>query len=373
MTSVAPVILSGAEKLASAVSCRVRRQCVKREEWLRVVEMRGPGPIPCRPALAGSLWNQHREKLQEVVNRYPELWEGSPPKGQWTEFNGRHAKDERTKDRWGCTWDNIQCGIIGQVVEHPLADWDALDELKPPDPAKENDFGDQDWKQIEADVRAARERGDVTWGYVSHGFLFQRIYYLRGFENAMIDFATNEPRLARLIEMIVEFNAAIVRRYLDLGVDCVGFGDDMGMQERFTIAPDTWRRHIKPAYARLFGMCRKAGAHVHLHSDGYILDVLPDLIEIGVTIPNPQDLVNGLDNIRRVLKGKVCIDLDIDRQKILPWGTPAQVDEHIRRCIETLGSRQGGLMLICGVYAPTPLENVEALLKAMSKYRMMFA
>ena len=345
---------------------------MKREEWLRVVEMRGPGPIPCRPVFAGSVWNQHRGKLQDVVNRYPELFEGMPPKGQWDAFPERHTADQRSKDRWGCVWDNIQCGIIGQVVEHPLADWGALDNLTPPDPSRENDFGDQDWVQIARDVKTAKEAGDVTWGGISHGFLFQRLYYLRGFENVMIDYATGDKRLVRLIDMIVEFNAEIVRRYVELGVDCVGFGDDMGMQERFTISPNTWRRYIKPAYAKLFGMCRQAGVHVHLHSDGYIADVLSDLVQIGVTIPNPQDLVNGLETIRRLLKGNVCIDLDIDRQRIIPWGTPKQIDEHVRTCIETLGSQQGGLMLVCGVYAPTPLENIEALLAAMSRYRMMF-
>jgi len=155
-------------------------------------------------------------------------------------------------------------------------------------------------------------------------------------------------------------------------VDVVYFGDDMGMQERFTIAPDTWRRYIKPAYAKLFRMCHDAGAHVYLHSDGYIADIFDDLVEIGVTIPNPQDLVNDLEVIRDRLKGRVCIDLDIDRQKIIPWGTPREIDDHLRLCVETLGSREGGLMMVCGVYSPTPLENIEALLEAMKRYQTMF-
>ena len=173
--------------------------------------------------------------------------------------------------------------------------------------------------------------------------------------------------------MVLEFNRGMVERYLALGVDVLNFGDDLGMQERLTISPAAWRRYVKPAYAELFGMCRRAGAHVYLHSDGYIVDIMPDLLECGVTMLNPQDLCNGVETIRRELKGKVCIDLDIDRQTVVPRGTPAQVEDHIRRCVEALGSSAGGLMLTCGLYEGTPLENIEAVFRGMAACRRTFA
>jgi len=48
--------------------------------------------------------------------------------------------------------------------------------------------------------------------------------------------------------------------------------------------------------------------------------IAEDLVRADVSVLNLQDSVNGIDNIRRKFKGKVCIDLDIDRQKILPFG-----------------------------------------------------
>lgn len=115
-------------------------------------------------------------------------------------------------------------------------------------------------------------------------------------------------------------------------------------------------------------MCREAGVHVYFHTDGYIVDIIPDLIEIGVTILNLQDLCNGLENIKREAKGKICIDLDIDRQSIIPFGTPKEIYSHIKNCIDTLSSPQGGLMLVCGIYPGTPLKNIEVLCEAMYKY-----
>ena len=69
-----------------------------------------------------------------------------------------------------------------------------------------------------------------------------------------------------------------------------------------------------------------------------------------------------------VAKGEVFIRLDVDRQKVTVFGTPEENDAHILDCIQTLGSPKGGLDLIWDVYPPTPLENIEAVAKAMDKY-----
>ena len=116
-------------------------------------------------------------------------------------------------------------------------------------------------------------------------------------------------------------------------------------------------------------MARNRGATVFLHTDGYIVPIISDLIETGVTTLNPQDLVNGLETLERLAKGKIHINLDIDRQKITVYGTPDEVREHIRTCILTLGSPEGGLSLRWGVYPPTPIENIEAAVRTMQEYR----
>ena len=118
---------------------------------------------------------------------------------------------------------------------------------------------------------------------------------------------------------------------------------------------------------------RDAGAAVHMHSDGDIRDLLEDLLDGGVECINLQDLVNGVDWIRDRLKGRVCVDLDIDRQDVTVHGTPAEIDELIHYEVSTLGSPEGGLMLIYGFYPGTPLANARAVFDAMEKYSTYFA
>lgn len=189
----------------------------------------------------------------------------------------------------------------------------------------------------------------------------------------MIDVAEERKELKELIEMVTHYWYTVVKKWLDLGAEAISFGDDLGHQNSLPINPFTWKKLIKPAYKRIFQLCREKGAEVYLHTDGYIVDIILDLIETGVTILNPQDLVNGLDNLKRLIKGKICIDLDIDRQKITVFGKPEDIKAHILNCIKTLGSPNGGLMLVFGAYPGTSLDNIEAVIKAMEKYHNWWA
>ena len=110
-------------------------------------------------------------------------------------------------------------------------------------------------------------------------------------------------------------------------------------------------------------------------TSGSAFQPLVDLFHTGLgfsAAESPQEaslqLVNGLDAIARELKGKACILLDVDRQRIIPFGTPDEIDAHLRACIETLGSPTGGLGLICGLYPGTPVENIDALCTAIERY-----
>ncbi len=188
----------------------------------------------------------------------------------------------------------------------------------------------------------------------------------------MVDVAAEDPKLYELRDIVADYWYRITEARLDSGAVHVGAGDDLGMQDRLAISPASWRKLVKPAYARIFGLARERGATVRLHTDGYVVDIIPDLIETGVTDLNPQDLVNGLDNLVRLAKGKVHVSLDIDRQRITVFGRPEEVEAHIERCIRTLGSPQGGLSLVWGVYPGTPIENIEAVVRAIQKHRGMW-
>jgi uroporphyrinogen decarboxylase len=270
-------------------------------------------------------------------------------------------------------WETSVAGIVGSVTHHPLEEWKEFDGFTAPDPETDSGKGPVDWQEVARQFRHAEATGHLKVGGLRHGHLFQTLVDIRGFENLLMDMCDHHPKLNRLIELVEHFNAAIVRKYLDLGVEWMCYPEDLGMQTGPMISPALFRRLIKPSYQRLMQPARDAGCIVHMHSDGCIHPLLDDLIEGGVQVINLQDLVNGIDWIRDKLTGRVCIDLDIDRQQVTTFGTPEQIDALIREEVTKLGSRAGGLMLIYGLYPNVPLDNVKALMDAMERYAFYYS
>ena len=341
------------------------------ENLLRVIQFQHPDWIPCHIGLLSSTWKKHREALEEIVLRHPAVFPGFQPGGKdYDEVTGAPNRALGTLvDAWDCRWENIEEGMAGQVLGHPIEDWSALDSYQPPDLLEVDDWGQpRDWDAVARSLDAAEENGGLrTGGGLHHGFMFMRLYYLRGFANLMMDIADRDPRLDTLIEMVLEQNQRVVDRYIELGVEQMYFGDDLGNQVNLPISPASWREYIGPCYAQLYGACRDAGAHVYMHSDGDIKAIIPDLVSYGVTMINPQIRANGLENLERICKGKVAVALDLDRQ-LFPFATPDEIDAHIREAVETLALPEGGLRVSAEVAPDVPLENIEAICVAFEEY-----
>jgi hypothetical protein len=327
-----------------------------REKFINNMKLKGDPVVRSHVSITHPVWAQYGEKLDwlEGFSKYVSVGISRSP--------GRKANSEVT-DVWGCHWIYPLESLDGLCIGHPVDSWDKLASYQPPDPDKFTD-----WDQAKANVEKTKANGGVARGHTDHGFIFLRLTYIRGFNNFMLDVGARDPRLDELIAIVENYWFEIARRWVEIGVDAIGFGDDLGLQTSLPISPEAWRRYIKPSYKRIFSYCRSNGVHISLHTDGYIVDIIPDLIECGVSVLNPQDLVNSLENIRKLAKGKVFINLDIDRQNITVFGKPEEVDTHILNCIRTLGSPKGGLSMIWGVYPATPIENIEATTRAMDKY-----
>ena len=104
-----------------------------------------------------------------------------------------------------------------------------------------------------------------------------------------------------------------------------------------------------------------------MHSDGHIWEIIPDLIDCGVSVINPQVGANGLENLARVCRGNVCVDLDLNRQ-MFPFWTPRDIDAHVREAVEILGAPEGGLWLNAEIGDDVPLANVDAICSALETY-----
>ncbi|NOY82925.1 MAG: hypothetical protein GXP31_18155 [Kiritimatiellaeota bacterium] len=343
----------------------------RRENILRAVRFEQPETIPMQFSVNSACWERYpRSALEDLMESHRLLFPGfkpssakTPPRPAPWRIAGRPYTDS-----WGCVWETSQTGITGAVTEHPLASWDAFADFAAPDPDATDGWGPVDWERIAQNLGRIRRGGGLTIGSLRHGHTFLTLTYLRGYEGLILDMADGEPRLRRLIDMVEEFNLQVMQHYIGLRVEVMAFPEDLGMQKGPMLSPRHFREYIKPVYRNLMAPARASGCIIHMHSDGDIHELVDDLLEGGVQVLNLQDLVNGIDWIRDRLAGRICIDLDIDRQAVTRFGTPGRIDALIREEVVKLGSRKGGLMMRYGLYPGVPLENVRALMDAMERY-----
>jgi uroporphyrinogen decarboxylase len=186
----------------------------------------------------------------------------------------------------------------------------------------------------------------------------------------MLDIADDEPRLHELIDKIVEYNIEGTRKYLQYReVDCIAFQDDWGEQFRLMINPEHWRYFFFDAYKRMFQSVHEAGKYVYFHTDGYLLPIVDDLRRAGADVINLQSGCQTLEDLREVCYKKVCVSVDLDRQKVMPFGTPEEMKQHVRDIYYTLEGAQGGVWVKMDVYPDTPLENIRAMAEVFEELR----
>jgi len=348
----------------------------RRENWLRAVTFDRPDYIPMNFGFNAACWHHYPQAaLQELMATHPLLF----PDFEWSdetivpEYSVVQRADQPFQDDWGCVWQTTDDGITGTVVAHPLADWSAFETYEPPDPTKAYGLGPIDWVEVAEHIATAESEDRVARGGLRHGHTFMQLSDIRGYQALMYDMADEEPRLWRLIEMVEAFNTGLIERYLSLGVQVMAYPEDLGMQVGPMVSPPHFRKYIQPTYERMMRPARDRGCMIHMHSDGDIRTLLDDIIGAGVEIMNLQDLVNGVDWIAgNLLNRGICIQLDLDRQRVTRFGTPQEIDDLIRYEIETLGSPSGGFMMTFGLYPGTPLENVKAIMDAMERYAFHF-
>jgi uroporphyrinogen-III decarboxylase len=251
-------------------------------------------------------------------------------------------------DEWGCRFHNIHGGVIGIVREPLVADWSDLDRFRTP----------EEVLTVDTDaVRAfCRDAGTFTLA----GTLvrpFERLCFIRTMEQAMLDLAEEPPGLIELLRRIHEHYVREVEVWARTDVDAIMIMDDWGTQRGMLVAPRVFRRHFRPLYEEYVAIARRYGKFVFMHSDGHIVDIMEDLIAIGIDALNSQVACMGIEELGRRFAGRMTFWGEIDRQILLARGSPAEVEAEVRAVREHLYV-DGGVIAQCEFGPGAIPENV---------------
>ena len=179
--------------------------------------------------------------------------------------------------------------------------------------------------------------------------VFSLAHQLAGMEKILIDMMMESEYVVPLFEACAEFQTQIGLRLIEKGVDAIWFGDDFGTQQSLIMAPETFRKQLKPIYTRMIQRFKEARPDIIpiLHCDGAVSLLLDDIREIGFEVFNPvQPGVPGHlpEDMKNNFGDKFAFWGAIDQQDLLPNGTDEELEKDIIEKISILGNG-GGYMI----------------------------
>lgn len=278
----------------------------------------------------------------------------------------REISEREFVDAWGITWSMEPQSLYFEISAPPLAN------------ATIDDLEEYPWPNLTHPSRfaglAEQARAIHAAGYavvaLSGITPFEYSHMMRGYENWFGDLAGDPDFAQALLRKITTLQKDATMALLDEAgehIDVIVTGDDLGSQQTTLISPEMYRRMLKPLHAELFGAIkRRTAAKIFYHSDGNIISLLNDLIEVGVDLINPIHVAAGdMGNTARLkheFGDRLSFCGGIDTTRVLPNGSTADVRAEVRRRISDLGHGGGYILAAVHCVQPdVPPENVLAM------------
>lgn len=273
-------------------------------------------------------------------------------------------------DEWGIEWKAAEYetkfgkGKYTEITGHPLAQDSAIDTYQPPDPQRPQLYTETE--------RVIKEFKHEYWIVgVTVTTVWETAWALRGLEQMLMDLVLNRDLAERILDIPYKYHLAAAKKLVEMGVDMIWIGDDVGTQQTMLIAPEQWRQIFKPRMANFVSTLKKINPDIKVayHSDGNIYQIIPDLIEIALDVLNPiQPACMDPAKVKKDFGGKLCFWGTMDEQHTLPFGIPTDVEKEVKQRLKTIG-KDGGLIIgpTHHVQLDTPLENFWAMVNTIKQ------
>jgi uroporphyrinogen decarboxylase len=298
---------------------------------------------------------------------------GIKPPANWTPPS---AEPGTFIDMWGITWRQAFYGngnYYWELARSPLAEASSEDLESYPWP----DLDDPGFTaSLAEDVKALHE--DTGYAIMADGgfkSFWELGYMLRGFEQSLMDLALNPEFISALMSKLLEINKKMTGRFLDIAgayIHVFRTGDDLATQRGPLMSPQAFRRLIKPYYKEYFDFVRsKTDAKIFFHSCGNAVELIDELVEVGVEILNPVQVsaMGDTAELKARFGDRITFWGAIDTQRVLPNGTVEEVEAEVRQRIHDLAPG-GGYVVgpVHNIQPDVPPENIVAMAEATRKY-----
>lgn len=332
-----------------------------RELVNRTLEFDHPSRIPRQVWLLPWAEKKYPDFIKKLQREYPDDIVSAPAvyKNPLTVTGDKYRKGTYI-DEWGCVFSNEQDGIIGIVKQPLITDWKDVYAFQPP------------VSLLELDREAVNRFCRATDKYVLSGSIprpFERFQFLRTMELALMDLMLQPPELSVLLDRLHAFYCKDIENWSATEIDAIAFMDDWGTQNALLASPDIFRRFFKPMYKEYAEIAHSYGKKIFMHSDGFILDIIQDIIDAGIDALNSQVFCMGVEKLGDRFRGKMTFWGEIDRQYILSQGSKTEVSKAVKRFYESL-YQNGGVIAQCEFGLEAKPDNILTVFQTFDSIKL---
>lgn len=203
------------------------------------------------------------------------------------------------------------------------------------------------------------------------GGLLQTALEMRGYDQFFVDLAL-DPEMAhwlldKLTDAYIEMYTPYLTKVGKYG-QILYLTDDFGAQSSMLISREMWLEFIKPREERLIKHIKKLAPHIKVsfHTDGSVLPLIEDMIDMGVDILNPvQTSVEELKDTKKlneIYGDRICFHGAMDVQNVLINSTEEEVRNEVKKRISDLGKGGGFIISTChNVNTDIPPKNLKIM------------
>jgi uroporphyrinogen decarboxylase len=310
-----------------------------RELVYKTLEFKSPSRVPRHLWYLPWAEYNHKIELEKIIKDFPDDIVNCTDYCKEKDISaGDPYGVGNFNDAWGCKFTGRQKGVFGEVKEPIVTDEEWLDTSRVHFP--------KEW--LTFDIDKVNDFCNNTDKFVLPSHLvrpFEQLQFIRGTENLFIDLMLMPDGLKLFMDKLHNFNCELMEKWAKTNVDALFFMDDWGSQTSLLINPTLWEELFKPMYKDYIDIAHNAGKKAFMHSDGYIVDIYPHLIDLGLDAINSQVFCMN-SKVLSDFKGKITFWGEIDRQNLLPKGTPQEIKEAVKSLKENLWSN-GGCIAQC--------------------------
>ena len=200
---------------------------------------------------------------------------------------------------------------------------------------------------------------------------FHQTYGLMGQELFSYAIYDDPVNVERILEAQTESAYRIAKATAEARLAPVYFiGDDVAYKGALLYSPDFLRRTFIKSLAKCIEPAKAAGQKVIFHSDGYLMEILDDMIDAGIDGLNPIEPLAGMDigYLKKRYGRNLVLVGNVDCSQTLPLGSVADVIEATKQCLSAAG-RGGGLLIGSSseIVPSTPVENIVVFYQACKR------